>query len=199
MMTATLSFDSGGWPGRMRALFADPAELHAILQVEVEASVKTHLEKNYSPRVNKLGGDSTGYWKGVAESTTAASGADGVTITIRQKGLRLKYHGGIITASGRISEVTGKPIRMLSIPAHPAAHGRTIADLGGRAAFYRKGAGIFKFTTPGTPKDGDPLYYILRRSVTIKADPGILPPPGDILNGCMRALQAAVPGGSFSS
>jgi hypothetical protein len=190
-MTVTFAWDAASVDAntrRLLGLLGDPAALNATLETEAATTVREHIERNYVPRTNKLGGESTGYWKNVAESTEATSGPDGVTVRIRQIGLRIKYHGGVIVPSGRISEVHGKPIRMLSIPVHAAAHGRTIMDLGGHKALYRKGLGIFKFTTPGRPMAGDPLYYILRRSVTIRPDPGILPPDGAILNGCMRAL-----------
>ncbi len=187
----------------LRSLINDKKALNATVEVAAEGAVKEHLTTHYAGRVNRLGGTSTGYWKRAIENTTGTSDAAGATISINQTGIRLKYEGGVIRPSGKTSEVTGKPIRFLSIPVHPAAHGRTIADLGGKSAFYvvpfaagggfseggtGAAAGVFR-QSGGKRSDSDPLYFILKRSVTIKADRNLLPSEDAVGTAITEALR----------
>ena len=189
--------------GRMRTQLADRPGMNATVEVAAALSVKQHLTTHYAGRINRLGGVSTGYWKGAIEGTSSTHDAAGATVQIRQTGIRLKYDGGTIRASGRTSEVTGKPTKFLTIPVHPSAHGKTIADLGGKAAFYivpfagggglaeegaGTGAGVFK-KTGAKAGAGDPLYFILKRSVKVTADPHILPPDEQIAGDVATALR----------
>ncbi len=92
------------------------------------------------------------YWKDAANATEAATDANGTTVSINQRGVRLHFYGGTVRPSGRISNVTGKPIKRLLIPTEDSplrktrselyelgldpesvhvAGGRLIADMGG--------------------------------------------------------------------
>lgn len=207
-MSLTLQITHTLPAGRLRlqhlqALLANKSALNATVEVAAAGAVKSHLTTHYAGKVNGLGGASTGYWKTAIEGTTSQSDANGAMVNINQKGVRLKYEGGVIRASGRTSEVTGKPIRFLTIPVHPAAHGKTIADFGGKSGTYivpfaagaglkeggtGTGAGVFR-RTGDKPSRSDPLYWILKRSVTIKSDKNILPPETAVTLAVNQALE----------
>jgi len=188
---------------RLLRLAGDKGALHAVVETGAALVVRRHLTDNYAGKVNGLGGASTGYWRTAIEGTTSRSDASGATVSINQKGVRLKYEGGVIKASGRTSEVTGKPIRFLSIPVHPAAHGKSIADFGQDATYLRPfaaggglteggdgaGAGVFR-KRGSQPAAGDPLYYVLKKFVRIKADKNILPPESEVAAEVSRGLDA---------
>ncbi|MES2705121.1 MAG: hypothetical protein V4726_00830 [Verrucomicrobiota bacterium] len=197
MMKIRLEWDaSAGWEAlrRARAVLGNPEELHAVVETAAEKAVKDHLTNTHAARPNRLGGVSTGYWKSVIESTTSESDGGGATVTLKHKGVRMKYYGGIIRPSGRPSEVTGKPIRNLTIPVTAAAHGRTIMDLGGGKAFHAIYPGVYK-RTAAPPSTSDPLYFILRKSVKITADPTVLPPDEAVAAECLKALNKLLNGG----
>ena len=207
MITFKVNLDMAGATARMertRALLADRGKLNATVESAAAIAVRKHLRANYEGRVNKLGGTSTGYWAKAIEGTRSISDVSGATVTVTQEGIRLKWTGGIITAgqSGKASEVTGKVPKFLTIPVHPAAHGKTIADLGGKAANYivpfgaggglkeggsSAGGGIFH-KTGAKRSDNDPLYWILKRSVRIKADKNLLPPEAETGEAIVEAL-----------
>lgn len=187
----------------LTALLANKAAMNATVEVAAAHAVKRHLTGKYAGTVNKLGGVSTGYWKKAIEGTSSSSNAEGATVVISQVGIKLKYSGGTIRASGRTSEVTGKPTKFLTIPVHPAAHGKTISDLGGKSAFYLVpfaagggfseegtggGIGVFR-KSGGKSSASDPLYFVLKKAVKIKADPNILPPSDTVLAEIKTALE----------
>lgn len=211
MIGLTVKWDPG--PGmaaldEARRALANKEEIHATVEIAAITRMKLHLTEHYVPRPNGLGAPSTGYWKSAVEDTRSTSDANSATVSISKTGVRLHYYGGVVKASGRTSEVTGRPIKFLTIPVHPGAHGRTISDLGGKGSFYivpfgaggglkdassNAGAGVFR-KTGAKASASDPLYYVLKKSVTIKADPNVLPPDDAILYDCIKALASLLPG-----
>ncbi len=160
---------------------------------------KRHLQSKYTGRLNKLGGPSTGYWRKVYDSVHPVETSAGVDIIASGTGLKQKFYGGTVVPSGRASEVTGKPIRNLTIPVNPRAHGKSIKDLGGKAKFYivplygggyNSTAGVF-FRSGRTSgkRRSDPLYYVLKKRVTIKLDIDIVPSSADVLNDFEKRLK----------
>jgi len=208
MMTFTITHDLEKGAAATEALrnrMADRVALNATVETAAALTVRRHLTQNYASKLNKLGGASTGYWRRAIEGTTSDSNAEGATVAINQIGIRLKWSGGTITAgqSGRVSEITGKVPKFLTIPVHPAAHGKTIADFGGKEGTYivpfgaggglkeggsNAGAGVFR-KTGGNRTDTDPLYWVLKRSVMIKPDKQILPPLEAVSQEITAALQ----------
>lgn len=86
---------------------ADRTELHQELARGVEKAVKDNFLR--------LGGKK--FWAEAAESThVTRHDAHGATVSITKIGVALRRWGGRVKASGETSEVTGHPIKNLSIP-----------------------------------------------------------------------------------
>lgn len=159
-------------------------EITPVVEMAAADAVQDHLATNYVGKPNKLGGVSTGYWAAVSNGMEATHDKESVNITLRGAGLRMKYEGGIIRPTGRISSATGKPIRFLAIPMDAQSHGKVPAMFGkalyvGAVKEDGTGAGLFLQVGP-TKSQSDPLLFWLARSATIKADKNILPPPATV-------------------
>lgn len=161
------------------------------------------------------------YYDAAADATTMQEEADGVSISIAWPGIGMHwlgtqgYLGRPLTATGRTSEITGKPIKNLAIPTEnaPRGHGGTrsiysagfrMEDLqfvpsrnGGRngnvtgvlvlkTAQSTTGQKASKKLFKNGVKTGDVLY-ILCREVTIPPTPGILPTLDEMANGAAEA------------
>jgi len=133
---------------------------------------------------NKFGATSTGYWANAGDNTVATSSGATVNIEVVEKvgkvvGVRRHYTGGgTIKPSGRISEITGKPIQYLTIPINAAAHGRTVASLMQRLGvdIYRKGSALFMHAKGSDRSDSDTAVFALRKSVGPQTpNPAIIP------------------------
>lgn len=152
-----------------------PARLTPIIGRSARNATREHLFGKDAAG-NKLGGRRTHYYGTAARGTNFAIEGDTVVVSIPQLGIRQRYYGGTIKP---------KTAKYLTIPVHPAAHGkraREFSDLevvfgpGGRpVALARKASGK---RTLGE------IYYRLVRSVTQAADPTVLP--------TMEALGAAI-------
>lgn len=133
---------------------------------------------------NKFGATSTGYWVNAGDNTVATSSGATVNIEVVEKvgkvvGVRRHYTGGgTIKPSGRISEITGKPIQYLTIPINGAAHGKTVAMMQRLGVdLYRKGSALFA-KSGGTRSDSDVAMFALKKSVGPQTpNPSIIPTP----------------------
>jgi hypothetical protein len=176
-------------------------EVAPVVEFAAVAEVQDHLDAHYVGQPNKLGGTPTGYWTGVRNSVTPGRQGDAVTVEMKGAGLLMKWLGGTIKASGRISSVTGKPIKNLSIPVHASAHGKVPAMFGnalyghgfaGGAGRHEgdtaRGFGLW-LRTGSKPSDSDPLLFWLKPSVNIPADKNILPPPEKLAASCGEAVK----------
>jgi len=169
---------------RLRHLFVAQDEINAAVELAGMAAVKDHLTEHYATRPNKLGAPSTGFYRKVLESAEATSDGTNVTISLTQVGLRLRYYGGIVRPTGRISEVTGKPIKFLAFPVVPEAHGKVPAEMPG---LYWRPGGLFRMEGPKKATT-DPRIFALARQTTHLPDPQILPPPATVLEATAVAL-----------
>lgn len=150
-------------------------------------SVQDHLQARYLPLRNKLGGTPTGYWRDVHDSAAAVTVVNGeasytTTVTLSGVGLRMKLEGGIIRPTGRISSVTGKPIKYLTIPVIPAAYGKTAGEFPG----LKPRGGVLAMVPEG--RGFGIAHFMLVKQVKITADPNIWPPASAILGDMGEAL-----------
>ncbi len=127
----------------------------------------------------------TGYWNKAGQATKSSSSGDTVNIVVDEKGtpglvgVRRHYTGGgTIKPSGRISEITGKPIQYLTIPINGAAHGKTVAMMQRLGVdLYRKGSALFA-KSGGTRSDSDVAMFALKKSIGPQTpNPAIIPTP----------------------
>jgi hypothetical protein len=168
------------------------------LTIAAEKVVHDHLRAHYVNKPNRLGAASTKYWDRVDKSVTATTTSNGTAsfnteVTLSGVGLWMKFHGGIIKPSGRISSVTGKPIRFLTIPVIAEAHGKTASEfpfLKARGKFLDGGGGVLYKPQEGS--DFGTVYFILTRQAKIKPDPNILPPASAIADEMSAAIKASL-------
>ena len=133
---------------------------------------------------NKFGATSTGYWVKAGDNTVATSSGEVINIEVVERagkfvGVRRHYTGGgTIKPSGRISEITGKPIQYLTIPINGAAHGKTVAMMQSLGVIYRKGGALFLAPNGAKRSDSDVAMFALKKSIgPQQPNPSIIPKP----------------------
>lgn len=154
---------------------------------EVGRRAGNELKKHFRGRdrePNKLGGARTHFWLQVSRSVSAprptgSFGVSGVRIDVTHPGIAQKVFGG---------RIVPKRAQALTIPVHPAAHGRRASVLqneGIRLFLIKTGPSRLGVLAAKNPEGGKgfTVYYVLSRGVDQEADPQALPPQG--------ALQAA--------
>lgn len=157
-----------------------PARLHAVMGRAALNLVVNHLRsRNQTP--NRLGGRRTNYYSRAADATSMRHDETAATIAVSQVGFRLHYRGGTVVPVNR---------RALTIPIHAAAHGRRASEF----------PGIFRVNPEGgspdalladKPVEGGPLrfLYVLKKSVTLQADPSVLPSEAGIRRDAVAAVE----------
>lgn len=158
---------------RVSAVMA-PARLNHVIGRSVNETVRHHLISLNSARPNKLGGRRTNFYSQAARATNFRVVSDTeILISIPHVGIAQRFYGGTIRA---------KAGRFLTIPVHPAAHGKRAREFDLDVVFGLKGQPVAlatKRTVAG--RSGrqisaiGEIYYKLARSVTQKADPNVLP------------------------
>lgn len=181
---------TGAVPEMLESLrdgLADGETLHLSMAMGVEAAIKDHFSAaGYLERRNKLGGQTTSFWRRVLDSTAVEASETEATVSITQRGAALRYYGG---------EVRMKD-KLLSVPVHASAHGLSASLYPGDLVFRRaKGGGggdtagyLFLRGAAGPqgsavegPRNRDggevmgPMVYVLRRKTTHAPDPDMLP------------------------
>ncbi len=164
------------------------SELAARSKVGVRNLMKDHFYDYAMRNPNNLKGQTTKYWQRAGDATTVTSSGAAVIAEVVETrsarvplvGVRRHYTGGgMIRPSGRNSEVTGKPIKFLTIPFTAAAHGTTVATLAKNGvSLYRLGATLRR-KQGDKRSDSDPIYFILAKQVgPMQPKPQILPTSG---------------------
>lgn len=178
-----------GATARLRRLTKKVDNLLAPVTRTVGSAVKAHLVRLNAQRPNALGGKRTNYWARAARATAMDPAAG--TITIAQRGFRYQVKGGTLRASGRLSLVTGKPITRLAISISPKAHGMNPSELGPLFVLRGKDENrAYLARTQGRGKNAKlELLYVLKRSVTHKPDPTLLPDERTLNEAVRAALK----------
>lgn len=179
---------------------ADPAEIANGMRDRVEKAVNAHFIAINSSKPNKLGGRRTNYWLMVGEESRTTVSGNGVSIVFPTIGFRRHVLGGPpIRPSGRTSEITGKPIRFLTIPKHPAAHGQTVAKLRAQGINLYRDGGALKRSENGQRSENDPVYFVLAKQTKAAApNPSLLPSNESLIKAAEEAvadLEAAIKAG----
>lgn len=187
-----------------------PIYLNQIVGAAATEATKRHYEQLNRERPNALGGARTNYFLGAADNTSfTTDNVDGsVIVSVRQIGLRLKYYGGTVTAGKAISAFTGKPTRFLTIPVNPKAHGHRASEFDLELVYNHNGVPVAlatkstlgvqlkatktgKVTRRTIGRRGE-IMFLLRRSITVQADPSILPAPDRIYGAVISNVNAHV-------
>ena len=160
------------------------AEIADKSRLEVQDLTKEHFAVYGTSHPNKFGATSTGYWLKASNATNATTTGDTINIWVQETagklvGVRRHYTGGgTIKPSGRISEITGKPIQYLTIPINGAAHGKTVAMMRALGVdLYRKGSALFA-KSGNARSDSDVAMFALKKSIGPQnPNPAIIPTP----------------------
>lgn len=160
------------------------AEVADKSRPEVQDLTKEHFAVYGTSHPNKFGATSTGYWLKASNATNATTTGDTINIWVQETagklvGVRRHYTGGgTIKPSGRISEITGKPIQYLTIPINGAAHGKTVAMMRALGVdLYRKGSALFA-KSGNARSDSDVAMFALKKSIGPQTpNPAIIPTP----------------------
>lgn len=173
---------------KLNAIVRQGTRPRPILDASARGARKVLLEhfRQRDQTPNRLGGRRTHWWASVARSTQLASVTDTEAIvSIGEPGLALKVRGG---------RVVPKRARMLTIPIHPAAHGRragTLAMTGNRLWVFRpRGKEGPAFLAQSTGDDQFRLLYVLKAFVDMPADPQAMPEQNRIEQEILRRAEA---------
>jgi hypothetical protein len=172
-----------------------PAVFNPVVGRSAVNLFREHYFALNTERPNKLGGKRTGFYADAARGTSATTLPDGVLLSVNQVGIRQRWLGGTIKA---------KPGGWLTIPARAEAHGKRAREFNDlRFQFFRSGTAALvrtdaielkakrnrktgKVTYVAGKTVGGEVMYWLKRSVTQRPDPSVVPLP-DVVYGRLNA------------
>ena len=182
LITAT---DTAGPAAKRVGALLAPARLNPVIGRSVNETVRHHLVSKNAASPNKLGGRRTNFYGQAARATNFKVLSDSeILISIPQVGIAQRYYGGTIRP---------KSGKYLTIPVHPAAHGKRAREFDLEIVFGLNGQPVAlatkkvsesrtrqsksgKITRTNVTRFGE-IYYKLVRSVTQAPDPNVLPKP----------------------
>lgn len=166
-----VTIDLSGVTASVTSLRPDSALLK-VLGRRAANDLKKHF-RSRNARPNRLGGRRTNFWLEVARSVQSpvVVGATSVRVDITHPAYAQKLHGGTIRA---------KRGKFLTIPIHPEAHGRAASVLERELSvtLFRpaRANGSLSRLLAAAEEDGTiTVFYVLKESVTQKADPEAFP------------------------
>lgn len=191
---------------RAVALGLAPQRLNPIIGRAGSDATRAHFAELNTARPNALGGTRTNYYLGARGGTSFTVVEDGAVISIRQIGIALRYYGGRVTAGKTISPRTGRPVRFLTIPVNPRAHGHRASEFDLELVYNHDGVPVAlatkstlgvqlkqsktgKITKRGIGRRGE-IMFLLKRSVDFKADPSVLPAPDRVFGAVISNVNA---------
>ncbi len=113
-------------------------------------------------------------------------------VEIPHVGFALRYYGGTVRPSGRVSAITGRPIKRLAIPLSGSeAEGKTPGDFDD--AFVIKGRRKGTALLAGRKGNGMiGLLFALVKKTEHKADLSVLPTASEYNNAAVEALETLI-------
>lgn len=177
-ITFTVEFagEAGARLSRLAAGLGDGQGLHDSMAMGVEHALRSHLESaGYVGRVNRLGGQTTGFWKQASNSVSSVAGESEATVSMPHRGAALRYFGGPV--------VPLPPKKALSVPVHPSGHGVYARQYPGTLAFIPAGRAFGPMRSPTAERD-DFVGFLVRGEEYVrtrgpnKGQPGVRPLPG---------------------
>lgn len=132
-------------------------------------------------------GQPQNFYARAADSVVARALADGAEITVPHTGLALRYYGGTVRPSGRVSLVTGRPIRRLAVPIPgKGAEGKTPAEFDGLFMIRSKGGNALLAGRKANGMVG--LLFMLLPKTEHRPDKGVLPGDDEYRSAAAEAL-----------
>lgn len=163
----------------------------------VQRLFQDHFRDLNTKRANKLGGQRTNFYAKAARATFFRLEGDGVTLTVAWQGINQRLQGGVLRPTG------GR--KFLTIPARAEAYGKRAGEFSNlRFEITDHGPALVQkadeFKSVGRArKDGSRkqvqtaaegvVMFWLRRSVTQKPDPTVVPGEGAIRDEISAAVN----------
>ena len=175
MLDIQVNLDGSGAIGLLRKLqwsFQGRAASRAVGEACAKLT-RDHLCRIASSRHRS--GLARNFYARAADAVVSEPVSHGAMITIPHTGLALRYYGGTVRPSGRVSLVTGRPIKRLAIPIKGrGAEGRLPKDFKGLFVVASKRSGKAVLAGRG-PSGLVRALFTLVKSSTHKADKSVLP------------------------
>lgn len=167
-----------------------PEEVANTIFRGINALFVTHFQELNASRPNKLGGQRTSYWMEAAKATRTSASGDTITTTVAKVGVRRHLLGGPPITPKKTSEITGRAVKFLTIPIHPSAHGRTVAQLRAQGVNLYPAGGAIRQQIGDKRADSDPkLYALARKTKAARPDPSVIPTVDEIARAANEALN----------
>ena len=165
-------------------------EVAGTINAGIKQLFVDHFLAMNSARPNKLGGKRTDYWSRAASETYTTNSGPEVIVQIRQVGVRRHLLGGPPITPKKTSEITGRAVKFLTIPIHPSAHGRTVAQLRAQGVNLYPAGGAIRQQIGDKRSDSDPkLYALARKTKAAQPDPSVIPTVDEIARAANEALN----------
>lgn len=181
MLNFKITVTGGGTPCKWRA------GLHEKI---VTGSAAGELQKLMAAHLDARGGRS--YWHEAAKHVETSANEAGAVVSINHRGVRLHFYGGTVKPTGRISNVTGKPIKRLLIPGENSPLRKAnveLYELGLDRDAVRIEEGKLMADIGGVPVE----LGVLAKKAEHDPDPTVLPKPEQMAEalhtGAAKALQ----------
>lgn len=160
-------------------------EIRSAIGGAVRRDLRNYFRKLDQERPNRLGGRRTNFYGRAVQAVQMPEiTAEGVRVGINHVGLRQRYLGGTIVP---------RAARSLTIPVHPLAYGRRAREFDD-LEYVRTRAGEGVLIRPGAEGEEGEVFYALKRRVTQRPDPTVLPRMDDLSRSALAAAndQAAI-------
>lgn len=176
-----------------------PEQLNPVIGRAAVNVYRGHLLQLNRTRPNKLGGKRTNFYAQAGRGTNFVVEADGITVSIPSVGIAQRFYGGVIRP---------KASKFLTIPVHPAAHGKRAREMdlevifgeGGRPiALATKSTRAVQITQnrrgeavrKSIGRRGE-IMFLLKKSVTQAPDPTVLPRTDEVAAAAIIAVNDSV-------
>ncbi len=161
----------------------------------VQKTIRDNFAAYGKEKPNKFKAQSTGYWKRAAEATFASSSGSMITAEVFEGktslvGVRRHYTGGGVIKPRNTSEITGRAIKFLTIPARAEAHGKTVGTLRATGVNLYRAGGTLREQTGAKRSSNDPVYFYLAKQVgPMQPNPRILPTDAQFLQAITETME----------
>lgn len=158
----------------------------AVIGAEIARLLQRHLRARDASHAHAYpeGGRRSHFWRKAAEAVSFTRDAESITVTAAHQGAALRYAG----APDGIRPVNAKA---LAIPAHAHAYGRLPGEFNDLRLVVFKGKG--KAALVRKPAKGEHLgtvmFWLVRKTKPVPADPTVLPPENVVLGVAARRLS----------
>lgn len=190
---------AGAAKDELRRIMAMPdGSLLTVLGRGLANHLRAHYRGMNAAHPNKLGGQRTNFWSGVASGVqNPVVAGTGVSVTVSHPHILQKLYGGLIRP---------RNVKNLALPVKAESYGKSprvfpdlawlpsrMAGPGGATGYLVQGMkrvalrGKNKGKEIIVPKPGGSLLYVLRSSVYQDPTPGTIPPDDDMIGAALEA------------